>query len=169
MVQVTPVQCRANDYVHTSGVAFVRISNWDEEEEPFTIGLPRPEMEQLSSSSWGFHWMHNYMLTKRWRSAATGDSEAASKVRSELEDFCADKNGDLKTFWESCKEAVRKAVQKGKEEENKAEAKKNGQKVSELKRDDAVSCDSQDVKDTESSTIPSKNDLPVTQAETQNL
>ena len=135
MVQVTPVQCRANDYVHTSGVAFVRISNCDEEDNPFKSGLPKPETEQLSSSSWGFYWMHNYMLTKRWRSAATGDSEAAGKLRSEFEDFCADKEGALKTFWESCREAARKASQKGIDKaEEKVKAKNNDKEGSEINR-----------------------------------
>lgn len=157
MVQVTPVQCRANDYVHTSGVAFVRILNLDEEEDPFTVGLSRPEVEQPSSGCWGFHWTHNYMLTRRWRSAATGDSEAANTLRGELEDFCADKNSALKIFWESCKEAARKALQKRAEEENKAEAKKNGD-----------SHDSPDVEDPERSTAP-PNNQPTKHTDTQNL
>ena len=122
---VTPVQCRANDYVHTSGVAFVRILNLDEEEDRFTTGLSGQDVEQPSSGCWGYHWMHNYMLTRRWRSVATGDGEAANTLRGELEDFCADKNGALKTFWESCREAARKALQKKEEEEDKAETNKN--------------------------------------------
>ena len=35
MVQMTPLQCRAHDYVHTSGVAFVRISTWEDDNDPF--------------------------------------------------------------------------------------------------------------------------------------
>ena len=120
MVQVTPVQCRANDYVHTSGVAFVRILHWDDDEDPFSVGPPRPEMTRVCSTRWGFYWMPNHMLTKRWRSAATGDKGAGSKLRSELEDFCADKNGVLKKFWESCKKAAKKATQREMEEEGKA-------------------------------------------------
>ena len=147
MVQVTPVQCRANDYVHTSGVAFVRIVNLDEEEDPFTIGLSRLEAEQPSSGCWGFHWTHNYMLTRRWRSAATGDSEAANTLRGEVEDFCADKNGALKFFWESCREAARKALQKRAEEEEKPETKKNDEKRCELNKN-GDSRDSRDVEDT---------------------
>ena len=167
MVQVTPVQCRENDYVHTSGAAFVRISNLEEEEDPFTIGLPREEMEQASSNSWGFHWMHNYMLTRRWRSAATGDSEAANTLRSELEDFCADKNGALKSFWESCKEAAKKAVQKGMAEENKTEGKKNDEERSELIRNGG-SCSLQDVEGADSSTVSPSN-LPVGHLDTESL
>jgi len=165
MVQVTPVQCRANDYVHTSGVAFVRILNLDEEEDPFTIGLSRLEVEQPSSGCWGFHWMHNYMLTRRWRSAATGDSEAANTLRGELEDFCADKNGALKTFWESCREPARKAFQKRAGEEDKPERKKNDEKRCELNKNGD---DSPDVEDSESSTLtPDSQTTPDT--DIQNL
>lgn len=165
MVQVTPVQCRANDYVHTSGVAFVRILNLDEEEDPFTIGLSRIEVQQPSSGCWGFHWMHNYMLTRRWRSAATGDSEAANTLRGELEDFCADKNGALKTFWESCGEPARKAFQKRAGDEDKPERKKNDEKRCELNKNGD---DSPDVEDSESSTLtPDSQTTPDT--DIQNL
>lgn len=134
MMQVTPVQCRENDYVHTSGVAFVRILlNWDEDEDPIENGPPRPEKGQLSSSSWGFYWMQNYMLTKRWRSAATGDNEAADKLRGELEDFCADKEGVMSSFWESCHEAARREAQK-RIEKDEAEAKMNYKETSEITR-----------------------------------
>ena len=167
MVQVTPVQCRANDYVHTSGVAFVRISNPEEEEDPFTIGQPSSEMDQPASSTWGFYWMHNYMLTRRWRSAATGDSGAGSTLRGELEDFCSDKNGALKTFWESCKEAAEKAARKGMKEENKPEAKKNDETGSELNRD-VGSGDLLDVEGAESSTMPSNN-LPATREDPESV
>ena len=165
MVQVTPVQCRANDYVHTSGVAFVRILNLDEEEDPFTNGLSKLEVEQRSSDCWGFHWTHNYMLTRRWRSAATGDSEAANTLRGEVEDFCADKNGALRTFWESCREAARKALQK--REEDKPETKKNDEKRCELNKN-GDRHDSPEVEDTESSTSPSNNKT-TPHTDTQNM
>lgn len=142
MVQVTPVQCRANDYVHTSGVAFVRISHGDEEEDLFST----------SNSRWGFYWMPNFMLTKRWRSAATGDKGAGSKLMSELEDFCADKNGVLVKFWESCREAVRKASQKVREEEEMTAGKEKGEESSDVNRGDG--CDSTDVESSESFTVP---------------
>ena len=168
MVQVTPVQCRANDYVHTSGVAFVRILNLDEDEDPFKTGLSRRKVEQPSSGCWGFHWTHNYMLTRRWRSAATGDSEAANTLRGELEDFCADKNGALKTFWESCRGAARKALQKTAEEEDKAETKKNDEKRCELNKN-GDSHDSHNVEDAKSSTAPPNRDQPTPHTNTRNL
>ena len=59
------------------------------------------------------------MLTRRWRSAATGDKGSESKLRSELEDFYADKNGVLTKFWESCTATARRLLQKGVEEEDK--------------------------------------------------
>lgn len=167
MVQVTPVQCRANDYVHTSGVAFVRIINLDEKEDLFTIGSSRREVEQPSNDCWGFHWMHNYMLTRRWRSAATGDSEAANTLRGELEDFCADKNGALKTFWESCREAARKASQKRADEEGKSKTKENDEKLCEVNKG-GDSHDSAKVEDTESLTAP-PNNQSTPNTDTQNL
>ena len=107
MVSMTPVQCRENDYVHTSGVAFVRIPHWEEDMDPVGCRVTRSEGK---GRCMGFQWMPNFMLTKRWRSAATGDQGASSKLRNEFEDFCADKNGSLEAFWESCKESARKAV-----------------------------------------------------------
>lgn len=163
MVQVTPVQCRANDYVHTSGIAFVRILNLNKDEDPFTIGRSGRDAEQPSNGCWGYHWTHNYMLTRRWRSAATGDSEAANTLRGELEDFCADKNDALKTFWESCKEAARKASQKKAEEDDKAETKKNEEKKG------GDTHDSREVfQDAESSTVL-PNNQPNTHTDSQNL
>ena len=106
MVHLTPVQCRANDYVHTSGVAFARISHREDDNDRFDSDVSRSGEQKLCM---GFHWMPNFMLTKRWRSAATGDKGASSKLRSEFEDFCADKNGALKAFWDSCKESAKKA------------------------------------------------------------
>jgi len=91
------------------------------------------------------------MLTRRWRSAATGDSEAANSLRGELEDFCADRNGALKTFWESCREAARKALQKREEEEDKPETKKNDEKRCELNQN------GDEVEDKESSTSAPNN------------
>ncbi|XP_015779436.1 PREDICTED: LOW QUALITY PROTEIN: DEP domain-containing protein 5-like [Acropora digitifera] len=114
MVQFTPVQCRENDYVHTSGVAFVRILTWEEDDDPFGSNISSLEGSKPCT---GFHWMPNYMLTKRWRSAATGDKDASSKLRSKLEDFCADDNGVLTAFWESCKEKARKAAENRLDEE----------------------------------------------------
>lgn len=114
MVQVTPVQCRENDYVHTSGVAFVRILTSKEDNDPFGSSISSLEGSKLCT---GFHWMPNYMLTKRWRSAATGDKDASSRLRSEFEDFCADDNGVLKAFWESCKEKARKSTENRLDEE----------------------------------------------------
>lgn len=114
MVQFTPVQCRENDYVHTSGVAFVRILTWEEDDDPFGSNISSVEGSKPCT---GFHWMPNYMLTKRWRSAATGDKDASSKLRSKLEDFCADDNGVLTAFWESCKEKARKAAENRLDEE----------------------------------------------------
>lgn len=150
MVQVTPVQCRANDYVHTSGVAFVRIPHLEEDGDAFSFGLYRPEMKEPCNGTWGFYWMPNYMLTKRWRSSATGDKGAGSKLRSEFEDFCADKNGVLKEFWESCKEAA--GFQGGIDEEETVSAAREEKKERDECYREEVS-DSQEMEDSGSSTF----------------
>ena len=75
----------------------------------------------MSTTSLGFYWTHNFMLTKRWRSAATGDSEAVNKLMNDLEEFCADKDGALEEFWDSYKGdaacAIERVVKDKKEEE----------------------------------------------------
>ena len=134
MVQMTLVQCRAHDYVHTSGVAFVRISTWEDDNDPFMNDQHGSIMDQHSGRYWGFYWMPNHMLTRRWRSAATGDKGSESKLRSELEDFCADKNGVLTKFWESCTATARRLLQKGVEEEDKISLKEKNEGGCEMNR-----------------------------------
>ncbi|EDO41899.1 predicted protein [Nematostella vectensis] len=105
----TPVQCRADDFVHVSGTAFVRIHDQDEDVRldlygPVSSGL-------LGERGSGFYWETNYMLSKRWRSASTGDLESARKLQAEFVEFCSDTKGVLRAFWESCKDEVRKAAE----------------------------------------------------------
>ena len=148
MVQMTPVQCRAHDYVHTSGVAFVRISTWEDDNDPFMNDQHGSIMDQHSGRYWGFYWMPNHMLTRRWRSAATGDKGSESKLRSELEDFCADKNGVLTKFWESCTATARRLLQKGVEEEDKIF----------LKEKDEGGCEMNRVEESDSTNLGSSTD-----------
>ena len=148
MVQMTPVQCRAHDYVHTSGVAFVRISTWEDDNDPFMNDQHGSIMDQHSGRYWGFYWMPNHMLTRRWRSAATGDKGSESKLRSELEDFCADKNGVLTKFWESCTATARRLLQKGVEEEDKIS----------LKETDEGGCEMNRVEESDSTNLGSSTD-----------
>ena len=148
MVQMTPVQCRAHDYAHTSGVAFVRISTWEDDYDPFVNDQLGSIMDQHSGRCWGFYWMPNHMLTRRWRSAATGDKGSGSKLRSELENFCADKNGVLTKFWDSCTATARRLLQKGVEE---------GDKIS-LKENDEGGCETNRVEESDSTNLGSSTD-----------
>ncbi|CAH3021981.1 unnamed protein product, partial [Porites evermanni] len=148
MVQMTPVQCRAHDYVHTRGVAFVRISTWEDDDDPFMNDQHGSIMGQHSGRYWGFYWMPNHMLTRRWRSAATGDKGSESKLRSEVEDFCADKNGVLTKFWELCTATARKLLQKGVEEEDKIS----------LKEKDEGGCEMNRVEESDSTNLGSSTD-----------
>ena len=58
--------------------------------------------------------MNNYMLTKRWRTAATGDSEVTMKLMKEFEDFCGDTNSELKAFWNSSRDSLSEATESSK-------------------------------------------------------
>ena len=63
MVQMTPVQCRAHDYVHTSGVAFVRISTWEDDNDPFMNDQHGSIMDQHSGRYWGFYRVFSHDVT----------------------------------------------------------------------------------------------------------
>ena len=107
-----PVQSRAHDYVHESGNAFARIPAWQEEDAATTYrasfsrgALEHSEADEQFRShqpeELGFLWTDNHMLTKRWRSAATGDVETATRLKAEFEKFCRNDNGALNEFWDS--------------------------------------------------------------------
>ena len=134
-------------------MAFVRIPDWDEEEgnasskasfsrSAFDQTQPEQQMRNRPASAsnmCGFLWMHNYMLTKRWRSAATGDVEAAGKLKLEFEEFCCNKNGALTEFLDSCQKTAQEAsldeneapgtegVETGGDGEEREESKESGE------------------------------------------
>jgi hypothetical protein len=105
-----PIQCRAADYVHSSGAAFVRIHDQDSTAKPELYGFG-PGDEMPKEESVGFFWTSNSMLTKRWRTASTGDAEFSRKLMSDFEDFCSNKNGVLKAFWDMSRDSLVKAVE----------------------------------------------------------
>lgn len=122
-----PVQCSHNDYVHITGAAFVRITSKSRHEETnsdnagFTIRpkggyrnrsctsprLPTAHLPFSEYSSVGFLWINNFMLTKRWRTSATADSEVTLKLLKEFETFCKNTKGELQQFWNSKEESVK--------------------------------------------------------------
>lgn len=80
---------------------------------------PQLFMDELPASQYpnvGFQWMNNYMLTKRWRTSTTGDSELTMKLLKEFEEFCRDTNGDLKEFWNSSQESLKAAMENSRTE-----------------------------------------------------
>lgn len=57
------------------------------------------------------------MLTKRWRSAATGDVEFARKLMTDFGHFCSNKDGALKAFWDKSWDSLINASQESLEQE----------------------------------------------------
>ena len=67
-----------------------------------------------------------------------------------MEDFCADKNGVLTKFWESCTATARRLLQKGVEEEEE-------DKIS-LKEKDEGGCEMNRVEESDSTNLGSSTD-----------
>lgn len=49
----------------------------------------------------GFLWSWNFMLTRRWRSANTGDENFQDTVLEDFRKFCSNSDSRLSQFWES--------------------------------------------------------------------
>lgn len=54
----------------------------------------------------GYNWAYNTMLTKTWRSSATGDEKFADRLLKDFTDFCINRDNRLVTFWTSCLEKM---------------------------------------------------------------
>ncbi|ETE62695.1 DEP domain-containing protein 5, partial [Ophiophagus hannah] len=54
----------------------------------------------------GYNWAYNTMLTKTWRSSATGDEKFADRLLKDFTDFCCNKDGRLASFWTGCLEKM---------------------------------------------------------------
>lgn len=54
----------------------------------------------------GYHWAYNTMLTKTWRSSATGDEKFADRLLKDFTDFCVNRDNRLVAFWASCVEKM---------------------------------------------------------------
>lgn len=50
----------------------------------------------------GYNWAYNTMLTKTWRSSATGDEKFADRLLKDFTDFCWNKDSRLVMFWTDC-------------------------------------------------------------------
>lgn len=54
----------------------------------------------------GYNWAYNTMLTKTWRSSATGDEKFADRLLKDFTDFCINRDNRLVLFWTSCLEKM---------------------------------------------------------------
>ncbi|XP_066466130.1 GATOR1 complex protein DEPDC5 [Tiliqua scincoides] len=54
----------------------------------------------------GYNWAYNTMLTKTWRSSATGDEKFADRLLKDFTDFCWNKDNRLVSFWTGCLEKM---------------------------------------------------------------
>ncbi|KAL5017610.1 hypothetical protein ScPMuIL_007199 [Solemya velum] len=55
--------------------------------------------EQKTENKIGFLWSWNYLLSKRWRSANTGDEHSQDRMLEDFRQFNSDKDGRLTEFW----------------------------------------------------------------------
>ncbi|XP_062814922.1 GATOR1 complex protein DEPDC5-like isoform X1 [Anolis carolinensis] len=63
---------------------------------------PSPSAPNGEGQGVGFHWAHNSMLTKTWRSSATGDERFPDRLLRDFTHFCANGDGRLAAFWAAC-------------------------------------------------------------------
>lgn len=110
-------------YVHSSGGMFVLISdpenlkklgsrhkvNRNQTGESFVNYLAHLdtclEASNQHRSHFPFLWSWNYMLSKRWRSAFTGDEHFQDKVLLDFRKFCSNDEGRLINFWKEFQSA----------------------------------------------------------------
>ncbi|XP_065647417.1 GATOR1 complex protein DEPDC5 isoform X3 [Hydra vulgaris] len=50
---------------------------------------------------YGYFWVYNYALSKKWRSSYTGDVASSLKFAAEVSDFCFNKDDQLLEFWKT--------------------------------------------------------------------
>ncbi|EPY81081.1 DEP domain-containing protein 5 [Camelus ferus] len=87
--------------------------NFPAENKPQYIH-PRRRRNSTSSSNQnmfceervGYSWAYNTMLTKTWRSSATGDEKFADRLLKDFTDFCVNRDNRLVAFWTSCLERM---------------------------------------------------------------
>ncbi|XP_049553989.1 GATOR complex protein DEPDC5 isoform X9 [Orcinus orca] len=97
-------------YIHVTGTVFLQLPY---SKRKFS-GQPRRRRNSTSSASQslfceervGYSWAYNTMLTKTWRSSATGDERFADRLLKDFTDFCVNRDNRLVTFWTSCLEKM---------------------------------------------------------------
>uniref|UniRef100_A0A8C0VSG5 GATOR1 complex protein DEPDC5 n=1 Tax=Cyanistes caeruleus TaxID=156563 RepID=A0A8C0VSG5_CYACU len=94
-------------YIHVTGTVFLQLPY---SKRKFSSGQQRRRRNSTSSSNQnmfceeriGYNWAYNTMLTKTWRSSATGDEKFADRLLKDFTDFCWNKDSRLVMFWTDC-------------------------------------------------------------------
>ena len=58
-------------------------------------------MTIVNDNSYGYRWILNYTLTKRWKSSVTLDQDAVRKLVKNMRGFCENREGKLAKYLES--------------------------------------------------------------------
>ncbi|XP_077776169.1 GATOR1 complex protein DEPDC5 isoform X2 [Podarcis muralis] len=97
-------------YIHVTGTVFLQLPY---SKRKFS-GQQRRRRNSTSSTNQnvfceeriGYNWAYNTMLTKTWRSSATGDEKFADRLLKDFTDFCWNKDNRLVSFWTGCLEKM---------------------------------------------------------------
>ncbi|XP_037673316.1 GATOR complex protein DEPDC5 isoform X8 [Choloepus didactylus] len=97
-------------YIHVTGTVFLQLPY---SKRKFS-GQQRRRRNSTSSTNQnmfceervGYNWAYNTMLTKTWRSSATGDEKFADRLLKDFMDFCVNRDNRLVMFWMSCLEKM---------------------------------------------------------------
>nr|XP_033812560.1 GATOR complex protein DEPDC5 isoform X2 [Geotrypetes seraphini] len=94
-------------YIHVTGTVFLQLPY---SRRKYSSGQQRRRRNSTSSTNQnmfaderiGYNWAYNTLLTKTWRSSATGDEKFADRLLKDITDFCANKDNRLLAFWTNC-------------------------------------------------------------------
>uniref|UniRef100_A0A8C8TW96 DEP domain containing 5 n=1 Tax=Peromyscus maniculatus bairdii TaxID=230844 RepID=A0A8C8TW96_PERMB len=97
-------------YIHVTGTVFLQLPY---SKRKFS-GQQRRRRNSTSSTNQnmfceervGYNWAYNTMLTKTWRSSATGDEKFADRLLKDFTDFCINRDNRLVVFWTNCLEKM---------------------------------------------------------------
>ncbi|XP_060221500.1 GATOR1 complex protein DEPDC5 isoform X11 [Meriones unguiculatus] len=97
-------------YIHVTGTVFLQLPY---SKRKFS-GQQRRRRNSTSSTNQnmfceervGYNWAYNTMLTKTWRSSATGDEKFADRLLKDFTDFCINRDNRLVAFWTNCLEKM---------------------------------------------------------------
>ncbi|XP_051021189.1 GATOR complex protein DEPDC5 isoform X12 [Acomys russatus] len=97
-------------YIHVTGTVFLQLPY---SKRKFS-GQQRRRRNSTSSTNQnmfceervGYNWAYNTMLTKTWRSSATGDEKFADRLLKDFTDFCINRDNRLVMFWMNCLEKM---------------------------------------------------------------